>query len=327
MSMPTKTFISYSHQNRRDKDILIEKLAVMIRNREITVWHDDAIIPGEFASQDFIIEELADCDILLFLLSSASLASNNCNLELKSAVDHNMPILSVLLESCDWENYEIVSRHRILPLNAEPIKSWNIESEAWQDVVDGIRVAVNHHQEEMTSASNSENNISVETLLMQGFLFISSNLFDMAIEVYTSILELYPNYAEGYNQRGYAFQIKGEYDLAIADYSKAIEISPNCPVFYNNRGTAYNAKGEYDRAIADHNKAIELNPNNAKAYNNLAAAYNAKGEHDCAIAECNTAIRISPDYTDPYINRGVAYGEKGEYDRAIADHNKAIEIV
>ena len=68
MSIPTKIFLSYSHKNRHDKDILIEKLAVMIRNSEITVWHDDAIIPGEFASQDFIIEELADCDILLFVL-------------------------------------------------------------------------------------------------------------------------------------------------------------------------------------------------------------------------------------------------------------------
>ena len=222
MSIPTKIFLSYSHQNRRDKDILIEKLAVMIQNHEITVWHDDAIIPGEFASQDFILEELTDCDIFLFLLSSASLASNNCNLELESAVDHNMPIISVLLESCDWENHKIVDRPRILPLNAEPIKSWNIESEAWQNVVKGIRIAVNHHQEKMTSASNSENNISVETLLAQGSLFISSNLFDMAIEVYTSILELYPNYAEAYNQRGYAFQMKGEYDRAIADYCTAI---------------------------------------------------------------------------------------------------------
>ena len=171
-SIPTKMFLSYSHQNRRDKDILIEKLAVMIQNHEITVWHDDAIIPGDIASQDFILEELADCDILLFLLSSASLASNNCNLELRSAVDHNMPIISVLLHSCDWENHEIINRPRILPLNAEPIKSWNIESEAWQNVVDGIRIAVNHHQARMASASNSENNISVETLLAQGSLFI-----------------------------------------------------------------------------------------------------------------------------------------------------------
>ena len=250
MSIPTKIFLSYSHQNRRDKDILIEKLAVMIRNREITVWHDDAIIPGEVASQDFIIEELADCDILLFLLSSASLASNNCNLELESAVDHNIPIISVLLESCDWENHTIVKRPRILPSNANPIKSWNRESEAWQNVVNGIRIAVNHHQERATSDSNGENNIPVETLLAQASLFISSNLFDIATAAYTSILELYPNCAEAYNQRGYVFQINGMYDHAIADYSKAIEIDPNCPIFYNNRGTAYTEKGAYDRAIA-----------------------------------------------------------------------------
>ena len=326
MNIPTKMFLSYSHQNRRDKDILIEKLAVMIQNREITVWHDDIIIPGEFASQDDILEKLADCDIFLFLLSSASLASNGCKLELKSAVNHNMPIIPILLQSCDWENHEIISRPRILPLNAEPIKSWNIENEAWQNVVDGIRIAVNHHQERRTSTSNSKKNISVEKLLGQGCLFISSNLFDIAIAVYTSILELDPNCAVAYNQRGCTFQMIGEYDRAIADYSKAIEISPDCPIFYNNRGTAYSAKGEYDRAIAEHNKAIEIDPNRAKAYNNLAAAYSAKGEYDRAIAECNTAIRISSDYADAYTNRGCAYDHKGEYNRAIVDHSKAIEI-
>ena len=114
------------------------------------------IIPGEFASQDDILEKLADCDILLFLLCSASLASNGCKLELKSAVNHNMPIIPILLESCDWENHKIVSRHRILPLNAESIKSQNIENQAWQSVVEGIRIAVNHHQERRTSASNSK---------------------------------------------------------------------------------------------------------------------------------------------------------------------------
>ena len=156
MNIPTKIFLAYSHQDSRDKDILIEKLAVMIQNSEITVWHDDIIIPGDFASQDDILEKLTDCDILLFLLSSASLASKGCKLELESAVNHNIPIISVLLESCDWENHKIISRPRILPLDAKPIKSCHIESEAWKSVVDGIRIAVNNHQKKTTSASNSK---------------------------------------------------------------------------------------------------------------------------------------------------------------------------
>ena len=45
---------------------------------------------------------------------------------------------------------------------------------------------------------------------------------------------------------------------AIAHYTKAIELDPNDAAAYYNRGFAYANKGEYDKAIADVEKCIEL---------------------------------------------------------------------
>ena len=41
---------------------------------------------------------------------------------------------------------------------------------------------------------------------------------------------------------------------------KAIELDPDFAEVYNNRGTAYSDRSEYKRAIEDYNKAIDLKP-------------------------------------------------------------------
>ena len=54
---------------------------------------------------------------------------------------------------------------------------------------------------------------------------------------------------------------------AIADFNKAIQLDPNLAGAYNNRGVVYSETGKYKPAIADFNKAIQLDPNLADAYN------------------------------------------------------------
>ena len=61
-------------------------------------------------------------------------------------------------------------------------------------------------------------------------------------------------------------------------FSDAIELNPNDAEAYNNRGVAYSNKGDYDRAIADYTKAIELNPDYVEAYSNRGGAYVKKDE-------------------------------------------------
>ena len=53
---------------------------------------------------------------------------------------------------------------------------------------------------------------------------------------------------------------------AIQDYDKAIELNPNSAYAYNNRGYAKFQLQEDYQAIEDYDKAIELDPNYAQAY-------------------------------------------------------------
>ena len=49
--------------------------------------------------------------------------------------------------------------------------------------------------------------------------------YDKAITDYTRVIELDPNYAAAYCNRGYAYAMKKEYDMATTDFKKCIELS------------------------------------------------------------------------------------------------------
>ena len=83
--------------------------------------------------------------------------------------------------------------------------------------------------------------------------------YDKAISDYTKAIELEPNYAEVYNNRGYLFYKIGKYEKAFVDLNKSIELNPNSDFTYDSRGCTYAGIKEYDKAIFDFNKAIELN--------------------------------------------------------------------
>jgi tetratricopeptide (TPR) repeat protein len=147
-----------------------------------------------------------------------------------------------------------------------------------------------------------------------------------AIEDYNKALELNPEYAAAYNNRGTAYGELKQYEEAIEDYNKAIELNPNIAQGYNNRGNAYGKLKQYEEAIEDYNKAIELNPNIAQGYNNRGNAYGELKQYEKAIEDYNKALELNPEYAAAYYNRGTAYGKLKQHEKAIEDYNKALEL-
>ena len=81
MREPLKIFITYSHKDTEAREELRRRLAVMEKQGKITLWDDNEILAGDEWYKD-ISNNLADSDILLYLVSASSLASENCNKEL-----------------------------------------------------------------------------------------------------------------------------------------------------------------------------------------------------------------------------------------------------
>ena len=161
-----------------------------------------------------------------------------------------------------------------------------------------------------------------------GYQFGIADRLKEALDAFTKAIEINPQFAQAYSNRGFAYSNLGDYNQAIKDYNRAIEINPQDAVAYYNRGgLAYGKLGNYNQAIKDYNKAIEINPQLAGPYYNRGNVYVIKlGNNNRAIKDYNKAIELNPQFAQAYYNRGVAYGNLGNYKQAIADYNRAIEL-
>ena len=86
------------------------------------------------------------------------------------------------------------------------------------------------------------------------------------IAAYGQALELRPEYAEAFNDRGHAYYWKGQVPPAIADFYASDRASVAFPNAWNNRGAAYTASGDSALAIPDFSQALRPRPDFRNAY-------------------------------------------------------------
>ena len=326
MSKPLKGFITYSHEDTKAKDKLITRLAVMKQQNELVTWHDNEMLPSDKWREEIFSTHLPDSDLLLYLVSAASLASENCNKELGIALKKNIKPIPIILEDCDWKKHQL-GEFQALPDKGKPINEWIPDSRGWQNVIEGIRKFVDAMESQVDSPPGApEEELRAALAFQQGNVLMMIGQVDMAIEHYSHAIGLNPNNVSTYNNRGTAYSDKNEIDRAIDDYTQAIQLDTNCAMAYYNRGNAYRNKDDFDCAIEDFTKAIELNPDYTEAYNNRGLAHSKTGNLNRAIADYDKAIEMRPNDAEAYGNRGLAHSKTGNLDCVIEDFTKVIQL-
>ena len=197
MSKPLKVFITYSHKDTAAKNKLIILLAELERENSINVWHDNEIIVGD-RWRDTIFKNLEDSDILFYLVSTSSLDSEICNMELVKSLGRKTRVIPIILERCDWPNHQL-SDFQVLPDKGKPISEWQPESRGWQNVLDGIRRVVDAVQVQIDPSSGIlQENIQAEQIFQNGHTLMMLGRIDEAIEAYSDTLKLNPHHAGAY---------------------------------------------------------------------------------------------------------------------------------
>ena len=125
-------------------------------------------------------------------------------------------------------------------------------------------------------------------------------------------------------------------DRAIDGYSSVIEMRPEWVNARYNRGLAYltrywrtAAPADLDSALADFSWTIEAQEEYTQAYINRAIAYyarNGSGDLEASLADSTTALRYSPLSFHAYYNRGLAYIRLAQQADWEHDLNRALEI-
>jgi len=138
-------FFSYSHKDEELRDELLKHLSLLKRERVIAGWHDREISAGQ-EWDEAIRSHLDSADIILLLISSDFMASDFCyNIEVKRAMKRHEAgearVIPVILRPVDWKRAPF-GKLAALPKDGKPVTSWSNPDEAFLNIAEGIRNAV-----------------------------------------------------------------------------------------------------------------------------------------------------------------------------------------
>ncbi len=140
---------------------------------------------------------------------------------------------------------------------------------------------------------------------------------------------------EHFDQGMLLFENKG-YEDALNEFSLAIEIKPDYAEAYYQRGLVYISSGEDDLGMQDFEQAISIQSSLAKRYNeeyaNLNNIYGLRAsnfykDHQVAVNYFTRVIQINSEYENVYVLRGYSFFELGMYDEAISDLTIGLEKI
>ena len=155
----------------------------------------------------------------------------------------------------------------------------------------------------------------------------SSRLLREALLDYNKAIQLKPDYANAYANRGLTKAALKQNFAAITDCDFAIQLKPDYAPLYFIRGTVKAELEQYLSAIIDYDTAIILKPDYASAYYGRGITKATLGQHLSAIVDYETALQLMPNDGDVYAARGAAKVALSQHSAAIADYDTAIRLV
>lgn len=108
------------------------------------------------------------------------------------------------------------------------------------------------------------------------------------------------------NINGVELYKHGSFFLAKNEFLSSIEIFPEYAEAYNNLGLTYKQLGDMKSAEVNYKKALQYKPGYPEAMNNYGILLETKGNSNVAREYFKKAVLIAPDYPDPYLNMAVS---------------------
>jgi len=126
-------------------------------------------------------------------------------------------------------------------------------------------------------------------------------------------------------QAGQAWMEAGQAENAAAAQSRALELRPQDADLWIDRGLSYAAMRAWPRAISDFGQALTVEPYKVEIYVLRAAAWRNAGNPAQALADTERALTIAPGDPEIMLERGLALQAKGDRAAAAAEFNKVLK--
>ena len=102
---------------------------------------------------------------------------------------------------------------------------------------------------------------SIDAMMQKGVDHIKKQRYDEAVQVFSEVIRIAANYAEGYNQRAIAYFMSDEMSKSVEDCKRTIELNPFHFGAFAGMGQCYLKLGDLAAALDAFQRALEINPN------------------------------------------------------------------
>ncbi len=151
--------------------------------------------------------------------------------------------------------------------------------------------------------------------------------YTKSLDYLNAALEVDPQYAPGYLDRGYVYSKLLEYNEAINDYNRALALDHPKSRFlaYLYRGWANYNRGKFAESVKDYTRALKIKPT-AEAYDLRALSNISLRNFKDALKDADLALKLQSEYDLAYYHRGQALAELRKRSDAIYSYEKFISM-
>ena len=106
---------------------------------------------------------------------------------------------------------------------------------------------------------------TVDAFMAKGIEEMSRQNFDAAVAAFTKVIEVDPDFAEGWNKRATVYYLMGEYSASIRDVERTLALEPRHFGALSGLGLIYLALGDGQAALRAFEAALKVNPHLSSA--------------------------------------------------------------
>ena len=149
---------------------------------------------------------------------------------------------------------------------------------------------------------------------------------ETAIEVGNRMIEIVPDFPQGYNNVGIALSNLGKIEEAIGYYERANEVAPDFDISYANLAIAQGRLGRGQEAVKTMRKAVECKPKQARYHVALGKLLFQIGETEKAEQAARHALKLEPQNFSALQSITQQLRHRQEFDEAIEFHKLQVKF-